>query len=90
MRDESTVSPERRPNICASTSTSRPSRWRKRTTPTTCSTPCGSVSGRILFATDYPHWDFDDPVMAIPPSLNEEQRRMIFAKQHSKELFGLE
>ena len=34
---------------------------------------------RILFATDYPHWDFDDPVMAIPPSLAEEQRRMIFA-----------
>ncbi len=34
---------------------------------------------RILFASDYPHWDFDDPVMAIPPSLAEEQRRMIFA-----------
>ena len=34
---------------------------------------------RILFASDYPHWDFDDPVMAIPPALGEEQRRMVFA-----------
>jgi predicted TIM-barrel fold metal-dependent hydrolase len=34
---------------------------------------------RILFASDYPHWDFDDPVMAIPPSLGEDERRMVFA-----------
>jgi predicted TIM-barrel fold metal-dependent hydrolase len=34
---------------------------------------------RILFASDYPHWDFDDPVMAIPPSLDDTQRRMVFA-----------
>jgi len=44
---------------------------------------------RILFASDYPHWDFDDPVMAVPPSLNEEQRRMIFAG-NAKKLFGLQ
>ena len=34
---------------------------------------------RILFASDYPHWDFDDPFMALPPSLTEAQRRSIFA-----------
>ncbi len=34
---------------------------------------------RVLFSTDYPHWDFDDPVVAIPRSLGEEHRRMIFA-----------
>lgn len=34
---------------------------------------------RILFASDYPHWDFDDPFMALPPSLNEKQRQQIFS-----------
>ena len=34
---------------------------------------------RILFASDYPHWDFDDPFMALPPSLSETRRRGIFS-----------
>ena len=33
---------------------------------------------RILFATDYPHWDFDDPRAAIPGTLPEEVRRNIY------------
>lgn len=33
---------------------------------------------RILFASDYPHWDFDDPYYAIPPVFGEDKRRMIF------------
>lgn len=33
---------------------------------------------RILFATDYPHWDFDDPVTAIKIPMTETQRRMLF------------
>ena len=33
---------------------------------------------RILFASDYPHWDFDDPYHAIPPVFGEEKRKMIF------------
>jgi predicted TIM-barrel fold metal-dependent hydrolase len=33
---------------------------------------------RILFATDYPHWDFDDPAHAIPMKLTEAQRRLVF------------
>lgn len=44
---------------------------------------------RILFASDYPHWDFDDPFMALPPSLSDEQRRMIFSG-NAKALFGLD
>jgi predicted TIM-barrel fold metal-dependent hydrolase len=33
---------------------------------------------RILFATDYPHWDFDDPETAVKVKLTDAQRRMIF------------
>jgi predicted TIM-barrel fold metal-dependent hydrolase len=33
---------------------------------------------RVLFATDYPHWDFDDPRYAFPCRLTETERRAIF------------
>jgi uncharacterized protein len=33
---------------------------------------------RVLFATDYPHWDYDDPAQALPMKMTEEQRRGIF------------
>jgi predicted TIM-barrel fold metal-dependent hydrolase len=33
---------------------------------------------RVLFSTDYPHWDFDDPRYAIPFELTAQERRMIF------------
>ena len=34
---------------------------------------------RIMFSSDYPHWDFDDPFVTLPPSLTDEQRRTIYA-----------
>jgi predicted TIM-barrel fold metal-dependent hydrolase len=34
---------------------------------------------RILFASDYPHWDFDDPFASLPPSLSEERRNQIYS-----------
>jgi predicted TIM-barrel fold metal-dependent hydrolase len=33
---------------------------------------------RIVFATDYPHWDFDDPVNAFKCELSDAERRAIF------------
>jgi uncharacterized protein len=32
-----------------------------------------------MFSSDYPHWDFDDPFVALPPSLTDQQRRMIYS-----------
>ena len=52
---------------------------------------CSSDLGfdRILFASDYPHWDFDDPVMALPPSLGDEARRMVFC-DNARALYQLD
>lgn len=35
------------------------------------------MSDRILFSTDYPHWDFDSPNAALPPRLDTGLRRKI-------------
>jgi hypothetical protein len=42
---------------------------------------------KILFASDYPHWDFDDPFLALPPSLNAERREKIYSG-NAKALYG--
>lgn len=33
---------------------------------------------RLLFATDYPHWDYDDPAMVLPRGVPEAKRRAFF------------
>ena len=33
---------------------------------------------RLVFATDYPHWNFDDPAHVLPMKISEEQRRAFF------------
>lgn len=43
---------------------------------------------RILFATDYPHWDFDDPAHALPFKMDETQRRMIF-RDNARSVYGV-
>ena len=37
------------------------------------------MADRALFATDYPHWDFDAPDRAVPGELPAATRRAIFA-----------
>jgi predicted TIM-barrel fold metal-dependent hydrolase len=46
------------------------------------------LEDRLLFATDYPHWDFDSPAQALPRSLGVEQRHKILAGT-ACELYGL-
>ena len=44
---------------------------------------------RIMFSTDYPHWDFDDPRYVFKTKLDEQHRRMIF-RDNARALYGLE
>ena len=37
------------------------------------------MTDRILFATDYPHWDFDAPGQALPRSISKRDKARIFA-----------
>jgi hypothetical protein len=43
---------------------------------------------KIMFASDYPHWDFDDPVTSLPPSLDEKRRAKIFS-ENARALYRL-
>jgi len=43
---------------------------------------------RLLFATDYPHWDSDDPRYAFKCQMSEAEKRGIFAG-NAKAVYGL-
>jgi predicted TIM-barrel fold metal-dependent hydrolase len=43
---------------------------------------------RLLFATDYPHWDFDDPANCLPVRITE-QRRHDFFIGNAQRLYGM-
>ncbi len=42
---------------------------------------------RMLYSSDYPHWDFDDPAQVIPLRINETNRRKLFFTNAQK-LYG--
>ena len=43
---------------------------------------------RLMFSTDYPHWDYDDPASAFKVKLSEEQKRLIFG-DNARKLYRL-
>jgi hypothetical protein len=44
---------------------------------------------RLLFATDYPHWDYDDPRTAFKANLSESQRDLLLF-QNARKFYGLD
>ena len=48
-----------------------------------------SVDGErtIMFSSDYPHWDFDDPHRSLPARLPAETRRRIL-RENARELYA--
>ncbi len=46
------------------------------------------MADRLLFATDYPHWDFDAPDRALPTSVPTEIRKGIMA-ENARQLYRL-
>jgi predicted TIM-barrel fold metal-dependent hydrolase len=44
---------------------------------------------RLLFATDYPHWDFDDPAQALPLPISDEHRRQFFL-ENARAVYGVQ
>jgi predicted TIM-barrel fold metal-dependent hydrolase len=44
---------------------------------------------RVVFSSDYPHWDFDDPRYTFKINLTERQRAMIF-RENAQALYRLQ
>ena len=43
---------------------------------------------RLLFASDYPHWDFDDPNYALPIRIDDDKKQMLF-RENARAVYGV-
>ena len=43
---------------------------------------------RLIFATDYPHWDYDEPAEALPIRLGDEARANLF-RENARAVYGV-
>ncbi len=43
---------------------------------------------KLLFATDYPHWDFDEPSRVLPPGVSDANREAFYLG-NAKKLYGI-
>ena len=48
----------------------------------------GHLRDRILYASDWPHWDFDSPTLVYPASLPKDLKHQIMAG-NACALYGL-
>ena len=44
---------------------------------------------RIMFSTDYPHWDFDDPAQVFAKLKLTAQQRAMLLRDNARALYGL-
>jgi predicted TIM-barrel fold metal-dependent hydrolase len=47
-----------------------------------------SAHKTVCFASDFPHWDFDDPRRVFPKKMSDDLRRRLFY-ENAAELYGL-
>jgi predicted TIM-barrel fold metal-dependent hydrolase len=43
---------------------------------------------RLMFSTDYPHWDFDDPLHSFKFTMTEAQKALVY-RDNARTLYGL-
>jgi uncharacterized protein len=49
---------------------------------------CPELADRLMYASDYPHWDGDEPDRALPAALSEETRRKVLC-ENARRLYRL-